>query len=123
MLNTIVEKQPKREVTFIHGTANSQTHAFKEQVKQLTNNHQNVKLFVVYDAPTEADRTSQHFDKEGYVDLNFLQSIIPSKEANFYFCGSIPFMEAINRALNQWGVPKDRIHYEVFSPLAILGEK
>ena len=32
-------------------------------------------------------------------------------------------MEAINRALHKWGVPKERIHYEVFSPLAILGEK
>lgn len=123
MLNTIVQKQPQRQVTFIHATTNSQTHAFKEHVKQLANNHQNLKSFVVYDTPTEVDRTSQHFDKEGYVDLDFLQSNVPSKEANFYFCGSIPFMEAINKALSQWGVPKDHIHYEVFSPLAILGEK
>ncbi|PAL05870.1 NO-inducible flavohemoprotein [Peribacillus simplex] len=123
MLNTVAEKQPQRQVTFIHATINSQTHAFKEHVKQLANNQQNIKSFVVYDAPTEDDRTSQHFDKEGYVDLDFLQSIIPSKEANFYFCGSIPFMEAINKALSQWGVSKDHIHYEVFSPLAILGEK
>ncbi len=123
MLNTIAEKQPQRQATFIHATANGQTHAFKEHVKQLENDHQNIKSFVVYDAPTEEDRTSQHFDKEGYVDLDFLQSNISSKEANFYFCGPIPFMEAINRALNQWGISKDHIHYEVFSPLAILGEK
>ena len=40
---------------FIHATTNSQTHAFKEHVKQLANNHQNIKSFVIYDAPTEAD--------------------------------------------------------------------
>ncbi len=76
MLNTIAEKQPQRQATFIHATANGQTHAFKEHVKQLENDHQNIKSFVVYDAPTEEDRTSQHFDKEGYVDLDFLQSNI-----------------------------------------------
>ncbi len=36
---------------------------------------------------------------------------------------TVQVMEAINRALNQWGISKDHIHYEVFSPLAILGEK
>ncbi|CAH0309319.1 NO-inducible flavohemoprotein [Peribacillus simplex] len=123
MLNTIIEKQPQRQVTFIHATSNSQTHAFKDHLQQIVNEHQNIKSFVVYGAPTEADRTSGHFDKEGYVGLDFLQSIVPSKEANFYFCGPIPFMEAINEALNKWSVSKDQIHYEVFSPLAILGEK
>lgn len=123
MLNTIIEKQPQRQVTFIHATSNSQTHAFKDHLPQIVNEHQHIKSFVVYGAPTEADRTSGHFDKEGYVGLDFLQSIVPSKEANFYFCGPIPFMEAINEALNKWSVSKDHIHYEVFSPLAILGEK
>lgn len=123
MLNTIIEKQPQRQVTFIHATSNSQTHSFKDHLQQIVNEHQHIKSFVVYGAPTEADRTSGHFDKEGYVGLDFLQSIVPSKEANFYFCGPIPFMEAINEALNKWSVSKDRIHYEVFSPLAILGEK
>ncbi|MCR8871433.1 NO-inducible flavohemoprotein [Peribacillus frigoritolerans] len=123
MLNTIIEKQPQRQFTFIHATRNSQTHAFKDHLQQIVNEHQHIKSFVVYGAPTEADRTSGHFDKEGYVGLDYLQSIVPSKEANFYFCGPIPFMEAINEALNKWSVSKDRIHYEVFSPLAILGEK
>lgn len=123
MLNTIIEKQPQRQVTFIHATGNSQTHAFKDHLQQIVNEHQHIKSYVVYGAPTEADRTSGHFDKEGYVGLDFLQSIVPSKEANFYFCGPIPFMEAINEALNKWSVSKDHIHYEVFSPLAILGEK
>lgn len=123
MLNTIIEKQPHRPVTFIHATSNSQSHAFKDHLQQIVNEHQHIKSYVVYGAPTEADRTSGHFDKEGYVGLDFLQSIVPSKEANFYFCGPIPFMEAINEALNKWSVSKDHIHYEVFSPLAILGEK
>lgn len=55
--------------------------------------------------------------------LELLHSIVPSKEAVFYFCGPIPFMEAILKALNRWDVPNEQIHYEVFCPVAILGEK
>lgn len=40
MLNTIIEKQPQRQVTFIHATSNSQTHAFKDHLPQIVNEHQ-----------------------------------------------------------------------------------
>jgi nitric oxide dioxygenase len=123
MLNTIVAEQPQRQVTFIHAPSNSNTHAFKEHVKQLENDYQNVNSYVCYDSPTEEDKKSNNYDKEGYVDLNFLKSILSTKETHFYFCGSLPFMEAIIKALNEWEVPKEYIHYEVFSPVAILGEE
>ncbi|WP_411803184.1 hypothetical protein [Bacillus sonorensis] len=55
--------------------------------------------------------------------MEWLQSILPDKDADFYFCGPISFMKAINNALKQWGVPKNNIHYEVFNPIAILGEE
>jgi nitric oxide dioxygenase len=123
MLNTIAESKSQRQVTFVHATANSHTHAFKDHVNQLEKNHQNIKSYVCYDSPTEEDRTSQNFDKEGYIDLDFLQSIVPSKESVFYFCGPIPFMKNIQSALHQWGIPKEHIHFEAFSPIAILGEE
>lgn len=87
MLNTIMETQPQREVTFIHATVNSQTHAFKEHVAQLVKEHSNLKSVICYSSPTEDDRTSGHFDKEGFVDMNVLQANLPSKKADFYFCG------------------------------------
>ncbi|MCF8888886.1 NO-inducible flavohemoprotein [Priestia megaterium] len=123
MLNTIVEKQPTRKVTFLHASINGKTHAFKEHVAQLNRNNENVTSFICYSSPNEGDGLGTDFDKEGYIDLELLQSVVPSKEAVFYFCGSIPFMEAILKALHRWDIPNERIHYEVFSPVAILGEK
>ncbi|MEH7140069.1 NO-inducible flavohemoprotein [Priestia megaterium] len=123
MLNTIVEKQPTCKVTFLHASINGKTHAFKEHVAQLNRNNENVTSFICYSSPNEGDRLGTDFDKEGYIDLELLQSVVPSKEAVFYFCGSIPFMEAILKALRRWDIPNERIHYEVFSPVAILGEK
>lgn len=43
--------------------------------------------------------------------------------ALYYFCGSVSFMKAINQALKELEIPKERIHYEAFSPIAILDEE
>jgi len=122
MLNTIMENQPQREVTFIHATVSSQTYAFKDHVSQLEKEHTNLKSVICYSSPTEDDRTSGHFDKEGFVDVSVLQANLPSKEADFYFCGPIPFMQVINKALKKLEIPNEQIHFEVFSPIAILDE-
>ena len=41
----------------------------------------------------------------------------------YYFCGSAPFMKAVKHALKELEIPKERIHYEAFSPIAILDEE
>lgn len=123
MLNTVVEEQPYRQVTFIHATRNSKMHAFKEHVEKLQHTHQNVKSYVCYNSPTEEDKDSRNYDKEGYIDLSFLKSILSTKEANFYVCGSFLFMEAVIKDLNEWKVSEEHIHFEAFSPVAILGEE
>ena len=123
MLNTIVEKQPTRQVTFIHAAINGKTHAFKEHVAQLDNNNENVTSFTCYSSPSEEDRLGDDFDKEGIIDLELLKVIVPSKESVFYLCGSVLFMESILNTLINWGVSKEQIHYESFSPLALLEEE
>ncbi|MED3980466.1 hypothetical protein [Priestia megaterium] len=122
MLNTVVEKQPIRKVTFLHASINGKTHAFKKHLAHLNRNNENVTSFIRYSSPNEGDRLGTDINKEGYIDLELLQSVVPSKEVVFYFCGTIPFMEAILKALHRC-IPNERIHYEVFSPVAILGEK
>ncbi|KAB2336144.1 NO-inducible flavohemoprotein [Cytobacillus depressus] len=122
MLNTIVEQQPEREVTFIHGALNSRVHAMKEHVAQLANEHAKVKSFVAYSEPTEEDRAAKSFDKEGYVDLEWLKSILPNNQADFYFCGPTPFMKIMYRNLTEWGIPVENIHFEFFGPAAELKE-
>lgn len=122
MLNTVTAEQPHRQATFIHATSSSQTHVFKEHIRNLADNHQNVKSYICYTTPTEKDKEARHYDKEGYIDLDFLTSILSTKEADFYLCGSIPFMEAIIRYLNELKISKEHIHYEAFSPVAMLEE-
>lgn len=122
MLNTIFEQQPEREVTFIHGALNSQVHAMKEHVAQLANEHAKVKSFVAYTEPTVEDRAVKNYDKEGIIDLEWLTSILPNNQADFYFCGPVPFMKMMYRSLKEWGVPAENIHFEFFGPASQLEE-
>ncbi|MBU8791869.1 NO-inducible flavohemoprotein [Oceanobacillus caeni] len=122
MLNTTVEKEPNRDITFIHATQNSKVHAFREHLSELAKNNHRVHSYVVYDSPTEEDKQEKRYDKEGHVDLDWLKKVLPSNDVDFYLCGPLPFLQAMVRLLNQWGVPKDQIHFEVFNPVAILGD-
>ncbi|EEM58333.1 MULTISPECIES: NO-inducible flavohemoprotein [Bacillus cereus group] len=116
MLNTLVDTKSEREVYFIHAAINSKYHAFREHVESLSSQHTNIKFLICYEKPTEEDKENKNYDKEGYINLKWLQSILSTNKANFYFCGSISFMKAIYGALKLWNVPEESIHYEFFGP-------
>lgn len=120
MLNTVTNQGTEREIYWIHAAVNSKYHAFKKHVIDLAETHKNVKPFFIYDNPTEEDKENKSYDKEGYITLDFLQKSLPSKENDFYFCGPEPFMRAVNRALKQWEIPEERIHYEFFGSFGSL---
>lgn len=120
MLHTAVEQLKDRNVYFIHGALNRNVHAMKEEVLQVAKEHSVVKVYTCYSEPTEKDKEMKGYDKEGFIDLASLQSIVPSKEAEFYFCGPVPFMKHIYAALTEWGVSEENIHFEFFGPAASL---
>ena len=49
-----------------------------------------------------------------------VKTIIPTTEAEFYFCGPVAFMKHINVALTDLGVKQEHIHYEFFGPATSL---
>ena len=121
MLKTIVEDQPERKVTFIHAAANGNVHALRDEVEEVSK-LENVNSYFFYDSPTEEDRINNRFDVEGYVTRDWLKEKVNTKVADFYFCGPVPFMKAINRSLKEIGVTEDRIHFEFFGPMGNLEE-
>jgi len=123
MLKTIAEQQPKREVTFIHGALNSEFHVLIDEVSQLTRENHNVTSYVAYSAPIESDRVAREYDKEGFVDLEWLQSIVKDPSVEFYFCGPVPFIKSMYRILQEWGVPVENMQYEFFGPAGTLEEE
>ncbi|MBD2868249.1 NO-inducible flavohemoprotein [Paenibacillus arenilitoris] len=120
MLNALAEKHPHRPVTFIHAAQNGGVHAMKRQVDELAGKQPQLSVYYCYGQPTAADRERQSFHKEGYVDLPWLKSVIAQPDAGYYFCGPLPFMRTVRRALREWGIPESDVHFEFFGPAASL---
>lgn len=122
MLTTLAEEQADRDVTYIHAALNGDVHAMRNYTDKLVKEHPRFRSFVCYEQPTEQDRLEGRFDKEGFIDGPWLQSILPDNRGDFYLCGPLSFMKAMYRILKEWGVEEDRIHYEVFGPTHHLDE-
>ncbi|CAM3092917.1 NO-inducible flavohemoprotein [Paenibacillus lupini] len=120
MLNTLVDTKTDRQVTFIHAAQNGEYHALKQQVEEKVSQTSGAAAHWCYSNPTVLDTGAFH--KEGYIDLPWLQKVIPNKDAVFYFCGPVPFMAHINRLLLEWNVPAEQIHYEFFGPSGSLDQ-
>lgn len=111
MLETLLQADTDRQIVFVHAARSGSYHAMKDHIIQLTENHSNLKSYLIYESPDEGETC----DKTGYIDLPWLQQIA-DQSSQFYFCGPVPFMRAVNSALKDWGVPPERVHFEFFGP-------
>lgn len=120
MLNTVLQTNPERKVTFIHSAQNGDVHAMRGHVEELARKHPQLSVYWCYANPTDLDREEKAFHKEGFIDYPWLTSAAGSKQSDFYFCGPIPFMKTVKDILVEWGVDGANIHYEFFGPAASL---
>jgi nitric oxide dioxygenase len=116
MLHTIAAEQTDREVTFVHATQNSSTHAFVKETASLCAKLPNSRMFAFYSSPLDQDCTDQRFYKEGLISKDDLERILQNKEGDFYICGPVLFMKAMIQNLLSLGVEGDKINYEFFGP-------
>lgn len=116
MLQSALVNMPGREIYFIHAALNSRTRAFKGALRELAAQHKNLKVHTRYSEATEGCRNAGEFDSEGFVDGTLIESVIPSRDADYYFCGPKPFMVNIYHQLLEWGIPATQVHFEFFGP-------
>jgi len=116
MLHSAVTAMPERLIFFIHGALNGGTHSFRENVLVLAASHANVKVHYRYNEATDRDRQQGNFHSEGIIDAELIESLIPDRDADYYFCGPKPFMVNIYHQLLEWGIPPAQVHFEFFGP-------
>jgi nitric oxide dioxygenase len=116
MLESVLTAQPEREVIFIHGALNGRTHAFRQGLRELAASHPRLKLHVRYSEPDAKDRERDWHDSEGFIDAGLIESVIPRRDCDYFFCGPKPFMSAIYRQLLAWGIPGSQVRFEFFGP-------
>lgn len=123
MLKATAQQEPARKVWFIHGARDGRFHAFREEVMATVQGKPNLSVHYVYSRPRPEDAGS--YQSEGYVEAALIRSLVPSQlmqgEADFFLCGSAPFLEAIRAGLNEAGVSTDRVQFEMFNGAARSG--
>ena len=113
MLNTLIDGDSSRQIRYVHSALNSKVHAFGDHTKALADKHDNIEQFVFYDKPTEE---CSGYDYSGSLDMETIRRQIELPNAHYYFCGPLGYMSMVNKTLKGWGVPEDKIHFEVFGP-------
>jgi len=116
MLKSLAHDGAEAPVYFIHAARNSRAHALAAEVEQVAGSRSNFHVHVRYDAPLFDDLTRRRCHSVGMVDVDLLQDLLPTNDAEFYICGPKPFMSGLYHGLQDWGVPESQIHLEFFGP-------
>lgn len=116
MLESVLTAQPERKVVFIHGALNGKTHAFRATVTALAWKHPQLTIHFRYNEASDEDRARDFCHSEGFIDAELIESLVPARDCDYYFCGPKPFMSAIYQQLLAWGIPGSQVHFEFFGP-------
>lgn len=122
MLDTLVDRdQCDRGIHFIHAAEHGGQHVFKKHIEdQVSRQAGRLKHTVFYRQPRGADRLGRDFHYPGTVDLERIRDQIEQPDASYYLCGPMGFMQRMHSTLAEWGVPAERLHYEMFGPNKVL---
>lgn len=116
ILKAAVESMPEREIVFVHGCLNEEVQPFRETIDGLAAKHPRLKLHYRYSEPETGETRRSGTCSTGLVDADLIESLVPDRDCDYYFCGPKPFMVGIYQDLLQWGIPGNQVHFEFFGP-------
>ncbi len=119
MLDHLIQTQSGRSVVLFHGVRNGTEQQFKEWLRECSQKYPNVHVVSCYSRPLTDDIKGVDYQVEGFVSMDLLKAILPSKQCQFYLCGPPAFMDSIYNGLGVWGVEESRINFEQFGPSTI----
>lgn len=119
MLNWCLAEQPGREIWLFYGVRNGREMVMADHLTALAAKYANFRLRRCYSAPLPDDLPGRDFDYRGRIDVALFRMELPLRPYHFYICGPTPMLETLVPALEQWGVPDQRIHFEAFGPASI----
>ena len=72
-------------------------------------------IYVSYSRPGSTDKLGDDFDAPGHLSRSVFDEIAVPQDADVYLCGPTRFMADMKEALATLGVPRERIHVEIFN--------
>jgi len=117
MLHVLASEPGGRPVWFVHDARDGRHHPLAGEIRELAARRSGITLHTAFSRPRREDRLGRDFDTKGRIDHALLANLINGDDITCYVCGPIAFMSAIHTALEQLGVPAERMHAESFGPM------
>jgi ferredoxin-NADP reductase/ferredoxin len=117
MLCSLASAASGREVWWLYGARNRESHPFALDVRRLVASLARGRSHVCYSRPTAGDAIGQDYDTRGHLDVATLDALAVPRDGDFYLCGPRGFMHDLTAGLAARGVPRGRIHAEIFAGL------
>lgn len=112
ILLSALEWMPGRPIVLVHAALNEEIQAFQSVLDALAANHPSLKVFHRYSDPgTRIGNAST-----GFVTADYLEQVLPGRDADYFFCGPQAFMVSIYHDLLKSGIPASQVHFEFFGP-------
>lgn len=118
MAKAVSQRNPNRPLWFLHGARDGSYHAFREEVGTIAAQTPNLAIHYAYSRPRLEDSSTYH--STGYVDASLIRQLISfaPQTADYFLCGSPPFMDSLRSGLMGLGVPAEQIRFESFAKAA-----
>lgn len=116
MLHALAAARSTREVWWLYGARNRAEHPFARECDGLLRQLPRSRRYIAYSEAPASDPFDDSFNARGRLDMGALVRLGVPWEADFYLCGPSSFMQDFTQGLRGRGVPRSRIHSEIFGP-------
>ena len=117
MFKSLAGSGSRRTAWFFLAVRNGNDVALRDEIIEVANsNKEQFRVITLYSDPTEHCVEGKDFDCRGFLNVEVLKRYLGTSNYEFYICGPPPMMEAMVKALLDWGVPEADIRFEAFGP-------
>ena len=112
-IRAIIESlaEQKKNFALLYANKNASTLAFKEEIESLIPSANAPYCYVL----SEEQSVNHPMMQSGMIDQAKIESLVPDfRERDIYICGPGPMIMTMRKLLQDLGVPKTQIHYELF---------
>ena len=112
ILLSALDSMPGRPIVLVHAALNEDVQAFRTTLEALAARHPALQVYHRYsDTGSRSGNAST-----GLVTSDYLEGLLPGRDADYFFCGPQVFMVSIYHDLLKWGIPASQVHFEFFGP-------
>ena len=116
IMKSAIESMTERKIIFVHGCLKEDVQPFKSTIDGLAAKHPKLKIHYRYSDPKVDSVRREGNCSTGFVDAELIESLVPDRHADYYFCGPKLFMVKVYQDLLKWGILGSQVHFEFFGP-------